>query len=493
MATDLFGQYFNNPSKSYVYADMTCNGPSADEISFNLSDSNGVISDNENMLSSIDLSGLHVGLTQYTNDMKTIAPYGIVYVKGIDQGESYTSKAYGIVTNKSQFENWEYKTTLIFHIKYVNEMGMKVLKCIVGGGSEYEDKTYIESTQEILDKAKIPINVSYKDGYIFLTATTSGFDFWVSHCELIHYTGDGDITEEIPELFEEHFEENDPGNDVGFGMDDAWTAGYINYHSNSTVSSVNAYRTGLSEEHYRNLYNLVGKSFIVDGSTNYDEIVDIATEKMFNVYLFEDLTKYQPAIKYRNGAMKGCLVYATYPQFNDANVYETQRSLKIGHLVDRVEDFYTSPQNAYTGLPMYARVVRDVVDSYYSQYEYDVYKKWSNGYSYININDEWLDPNEIPVVNFDEHDAPNEWSHSHVPNSYVLNSIYKDEAIYDAIGLYGYATYLSKKNLWTTMGQIYLRTTVDDDESTNVKNLISSFIIYNPNPFPVSVKYMTFV
>ena len=43
------------------------------------------------------------------------------------------------------------------------------------------------------------------------------------------------------------------------------------------------------------------------------------------------------------------------------------------------------------------------------------------------------------------------------------------------------------------MGQIYLRTTVDDDESTNVKNLISSFIIYNPNPFPVSVKYMTFV
>ena len=141
---------------------------------------------------------------------------------------------------------------------------------------------------------------------------------------------------------------------------------------------------------------------------------------------------------------------------------------------------------------MYARVVRDVVDSYYSQYEYDVYKKWSNGYSYININDEWIDPNEIPVVNFDKHDAENYWSHSEVPNSYVLNSIYKDESIYDAIGLYGYATYLSKKNLWATMGQIYLRTTVEDDESENTKNLISSFIIYNPNPFPVSVKYMTF-
>jgi hypothetical protein len=75
----------------------------------------------------------------------------------------------------------------------------------------------------------------------------------------------------------------------------------------------------------------------------------------------------------------------------------------------------------------------------------------------------------------------------------VLNTIYKDEAIYDAVGIYGYATYLSKKNLWTSMGQIYLRTAVDDDEAMNVKNLIPSFIIYNPNPFPVSVKYMTFV
>lgn len=491
MATDLFGQYFNNPTKSYVYTDMKCNGPSADEISFNISDSNGVISDNENMLSSIDLSGLHVGLTQYTNDMKTIAPYGIVYVKGIDQGESYTTKAYGLLKGNSFFENWEYKTTLIFHIKYVNELGMKMLRCIVGSGSELEDLTFIDATQEILDEAKIPVNVSYKDGYIYLTGTTVGFDFWVSHCELIHYTGDGDIKNEMPELFEEHFTKDDPGNDIGFGMDDAFTASSIN-RNNATPASTNAYRTAISEETYRDIYNVLGKRFYVDGSTNYDEIVNIANDKLFNVYLFEDLTKYHPAIKYRNGAMKGCLVYATYPQFNDSGIYDTQRSLKIGHLVDRIEDFYTSPQNAFTGLPMYARVVRDVVDSYYSQYEYDVYKKWSNGYSYININDEWIDPNEIPVVNFDEHDAENYWSHSEVPNSYVLNSIYKDESIYDAIGLYGYATYLSKKNLWATMGQIYLRTTVEDDESENTKNLISSFIIYNPNPFPVSVKYMTF-
>ena len=42
------------------------------------------------------------------------------------------------------------------------------------------------------------------------------------------------------------------------------------------------------------------------------------------------------------------------------------------------------------------------------------------------------------------------------------------------------------------MGQLYARTTVDDDESANTRNLITSFLIYNPNNFPVTVNYMTF-
>ena len=43
------------------------------------------------------------------------------------------------------------------------------------------------------------------------------------------------------------------------------------------------------------------------------------------------------------------------------------------------------------------------------------------------------------------------------------------------------------------MGQLYARTTVEDDESSNTRNLIPSFIIYNPNNFPVTVNYMTFI
>lgn len=491
MATDLFGKYYNNPTKSYIYTNMKCNGESADEISFDITGSNGVISTNENELSKLNLSEVHVGLTQYTTDMKIINPYSFIYVKGIDQGEAYTTKAYGIVTDKAkEIPDWMYKTTMIFHIKYVDEIGLKVIKCIVAGGSIDDDKTFIEETQEVLDHAKIPINVTYEDDYIYFTSSVLGYDFWISHIELWHYLGDGNIEEDFPELFNK---ENDDksGNDLGFGYDNAWAAAQSNIYSPNSTETLNAYTTALSEEQYRSIYNILGTHSISDSSTEFAEMYDVSTNILFNTYLFEDLTKYLPAIKYRNGAMKGCVVLATYPQFNAENIPDTQRALKIAHLIDRLEDYYTSPENEFSGLPLYVRVIRDVVDSYYSQYEYDVFKKWSNGYSYMNKNDEWLDPGEIPVVPLDGHS--NEWTHSHVPNYYVLNTIYKDESIYDAVGLFGYATYLSKHNLWMTMGQFYARTTVDDDESKKTRNLIPSFLIYNPNSFPVTVKYMTFV
>ena len=495
MATDLFGKYFNNPTKSYIYTNMLCNGESADEMSFDIVGSDGVISNNEDMLAKIDLSEVHVGLTQYTTDMKIINPYGIIYVKGIAQGESYTTKAYGVVTeNVLAIDDWMYRTTMILHIKYVNETGMKVIKCVIGSGSVYDDKTFIESSQELFDKERIPINITYENGYVYFTSTVLGFDFWISHIDLWHYLGDGNIEDDFPELFENDRPSADESNDLGFGYDGEWSTSQANYYNAGTVDSVNSYTTVMSEEQYREIYGVLGMNSISDSDTEFGEIFDVSTNILFNTYLFEDLTKYLPAIKYRNGAMKGCLVLAIYPKFNAENIPETQRSLKIGHLVDRVEEYYTSLHNEYNRIPLYVRVVRDVVDSYYSQYEYDVFKKWSNAYSHMNVNDGWLDPEEIPIAPLDKHTKPeNEWQHSHVPNEYVLNSIYKDEAIYDAIGLFGYATYLSKHNGWLPMGQIYLRTSVEDDESAKVKNLISSFIIYNPNPFPVTVKYMTFV
>ena len=499
MSTDLFGKYYNNPTKSYVYADMLCNGASGDEISFDITDNKGTISNNENSLSSIDLSGIHVPLTQYTNDMKIIDPYGLVYVKGISQGGSFTSKAFGILSDKVlNIKDWQYRTTLVVHIKYVNELGNKVIKCITASGDVFDSISFIDVTQELLDKAKIPINVTYENRYLYFTSTVEAFDFWIANVELIHYLGDGDIEEEFPDIFSPNDKKEDPDNDLGFGYDNSWDAAVSGDRIyGTTPDSVNAYRTPLAEETYRYIYDILGKNMTSDTSTDFTDMFELNSDVLFNSILFEDLTKYVPPIKYRNGAMKGCVVVATYPVFNDDDIQETQRSLKIGHLVDRVEEFFTIQENLNGtheegDIPLYVRVLRDVVDSYYSQYEFDMFKKWSNGYSYMNTTDTWIEPGEIPVINYDQHDK-NSWSHSHVPHYYMLNTIYKDENKYEALGLHGYATYLSKHNLWLPMGQLYARTAVEDDESKKTRNLIPSFIIYNPNPFPVTINYMTFI
>lgn len=507
MATDLFGKYYNNPTKSYVYADMLCNGASGDEISFDIVDNTGVISNNENALSSIDLSGIHVSLTQYTNDMKIIDPYGLIYVKGISQGGSFTRKAFGVISDKVlETEDWQYRTTLIAHIKYVNDFGDKVIKCITASGNILDEISFIDVTQELLDDAKIPINVTYENNYLYFTSTVEAYDFWIANIELMHYLGDNTIEDDFPEIFSPNENSENSSNDLGFGYDNSWDAavngGII---TGTSTNSVNAYTTPISEEAYRYIYDNIGKKMISDTSTEFTDMIPIDSDILFNSILFEDLTKYAPPIKYRNGAMKGCIVVATYPEFNDDDILPTQRSLKIGHLVDRVEEFFTLPEkydsscnngncscNNVSNIPLYVKILRDVVDSYYSQYEFDMYKKWSNGYSYMNTTDSWIEPGEIPVINFDQHDK-DEWTHSRVPYYYMLNTIYNDENKYEALGLHGYATYLSKHNLWLPMGQLYARTAVEDDESQQTKNLISSFIIYNPNPFPVTINYMTFI
>lgn len=479
MATDLFGQYYNNPTKSYLYTQMTCNGASADEVSFDIVDGKGVISNNEGDLSTIDLSDVHVGLSQYTNDMKIINPHEIIYIKGVDKGSSYTRKVYGKVITRIIEEDpeWMYNTALVFHIKYVNSHGVKVVKCVKALGSLAEDYTIIDSCQAILEEAKIPIDVTYEDGYIYFTSTVLGYDFWIPMIEVWFSTVNPNDPGNDEETSWDSKYDDSSVNNLGFGYDDEWIESTVGTDKTEhALGTGNAYADVLSESDYRELYDyLLG--------IKHEEHAEVE-----RIFLFEDLTKYIPANKYRNGAMKGCVIKATYPVYNATNITETMRSLKIAHLVDRIEDFTSVASNPETGLPVYIRVVRDVVDSYFSQYEFDLYKKWSMNYGDINYLDNWIDPEEVPYLQF----FHSEWEHSHVPVYYMMNTYYKVAAKYDAVGLYGYANYLTKRKLWMNMGQLYARTAVEDDESSITHNLIPSILIYNPNEFPVTINYMTF-
>lgn len=479
MGTDLFGQFYNNPQNSSIYADIICSGgPSSDDIIFDIENSAGIIKNGDGILASIDLSDINVPMTQYTSDMKIIQPYSYIYVKGMLYGDDMTSKSYGrIVGEFTDDERWMYRTILFFVIKYLDvNTGKKIVMSVKLDADEENEKTFIDVANEWFEEREIPIELKYDDGYLTFTGKTLGYDFWIDHVLVWKTSDDFDLMGAINEWIVDH------GNTYDYGWDDEYMLANNVSISNPYISK-NVYSSVIVRSDYSRLYNLLN---CLDTDFN-DILIEHDVKKIF---LFEDITKYVAPKKYRNGAMLGCVVKATYPIYNDSSISEPQRSLRIGHLVDRIQEFYAVPESLFNGNFVGVRKLIDVVDSYHSEYDSDAYNRWMGQYSHINGKDNWIDSDEVPQV------VPvmfRDWINSSVPMEVQALSIYKDMETRDGMGLDGYCAYLSKSNSWMNMGRFYARTTApDDEEHPEIKNLISSFIIYNPNPFPVAVNYLTF-
>lgn len=494
MATDLFSKYYNNPTKSYIYTNLTCNGASADEISFDITDSAGVISDNENVLSSLGLEGVHVPLTQYTTDMRIINPYEILYIRGIDRGASYMSKSYKICCNNAIYEDWIYDSGITFVIRCTDGKSLKRTYIIKACGDINTDKTFIDVCQEILDSYSIPVNITIEDKEITFTSTNLGYEFWIAHILLWQKKRDPstgvyiDTDVQLNEIIDDIFKEVIENTKFSFGFNDEYIAEH-GFVEDSAFMTINTYMAKISNSNYEHIYHALT---MLNGFLDEFAVKNYPEEYNVNCYfLYEDFLRYVPAYKYKNGAMKGCLVVPTYPVYDADDVYDYQRALRIVHIEDRVEDFLLPSKLDYYNVPLYIRVIRDVVDSFSTRSEYDTYCKWCKNFK------PWILSDEIPgpSFNIDEEKCEpvnGDWTQESIPVKTMMNSIYEDEMLEDFMGLYGYCNYATKHNKWMTFGAIYARTTVDDDRSTDSRNLIPSFIIYNPNPFPVTVKYMTF-
>lgn len=486
MATDLFSKYYNNPTKSYIYTNLTCNGASADEMSFDIINSDGVISDNENILASLGLGGIHVPLTQYTTDMRIIGPYEILYVRGINRGASYMSKSYKLCSDDPVYEDWMYETGITFAIRCTDGKSVKRTYLIKACGDINEDLTFIDACQKEFDKFKLPINVSYDNLEITFTSAQLGYEFWISHIVLWQKTVDPStgmyiVPDSLDDIINDIFKKTIERTRFSFGFTDEYIAehGFI---EDSAFDTVNTYMEMISNTNYEHRYHMITLLNGFNEEMSMDEFPYVVT-----YFMYEDFSKYVPAYKYKNGAMKGCLVVPTYPVYNAENIQEYQKALRIVHIDDRVEDYITPLEYDYFNIPFYVRIIRDVVDSFSTKAEYETYCKWCKNFK------PWIMSDEIPGPDHACHNCkPNEWEQNEIPTQRIMTSIYKDSMIQDYMGLYGYCNYATKHNLWMTFGAFYARTTVDDDESTDSRNLIPSFIIYNPNDFPVTVKYMTF-
>lgn|SRR5574344_314064 len=510
MATDLFSKYFSNATKSYIYSNLVCNKAGDADMIFTVSDGNAEITDGQKALSLINLSDVEVPCTSYTNEMRTLDPYEVMYVRGITSGAAYARKGYGIIPAElSDKADWQYHTAIRFHLKYLDSLGDKKIKCVTAVGSADDETTFVQSCQKLFDDNGITLNVTCGTNYIYFTSTVLGFEFWCVAIEIISLSDvpDASIDSSIhddgscgprppyppcPGPFPPcppcpPFPEVSLDSSTGFYVGD-WDAAHrpgqpacdcsCNRHCDSSASLPYHVEDFIKTD-------WVNKVEDITAAVNADEFVCFS-QTHFHLYLFEDLTKYIPAYKYKNGAMKGCVVKVVYPEYNADSIPDTMLSIRVAHIRDRVEDVYRE-RNCGDQLPLCIDVIRDVVDLYQTQYEYDLYKAWCKRYSNINYFDDWIGFNEF-LPDIDVH-----WEHSDMPLMYALNRIYKDVNRYDAMGLYGYATWLTKHDAWMNMGDLYIRTATADDVTSYVKNLIPSFILYNPNPFPVVVKYMTFI
>ncbi len=490
MATDLFSKYYNNPTKSYIYTNMTCNGASADEISFDIFNSAGVISDNENVLASLGLEGVHVPLTQYTTDMRVLNPYEILYIRGTDRGASYMSKTYKLLnTEQIEYEDWMYYTGITFAIRCTDGKSLKRTYMFKACGDINSEKTFIDVCQDLFDNNSIPINISYKDGNFLFASSQLGYEFWIAHIllwqkEIDPSTGEYINNDALDKIIDDIFKDVIDKSKFGFGFDDTYLSqnGFI---EDSAFTTINVYMDKLSSSNYEHIYHALTllNGFINEFNIeNYDTIFGVAT-----YFIYEDFSKYVPAYKYKNGAMKGCVVVPTYPVYNVNDIYDYQCALQVVHIEDRVEDFLLPSQLDYYNIPLYVRVIRDVVDSFSTRSEYDTYCKWCKNFK------PWILSDEIPGPEIEiQRPEDSGWTQESLPIKTLLDSIYEDEMLRDFMGLYGYCNFATKHNKWNTFGALYIRTTIDDDPSKDTRNLIPSFIIYNPNPFPVTVKYMTF-
>lgn len=478
MATDLFNQYYNNPTKSYIYADIICsNASSADEISFDINDSAGQITSNDDILSSIDLSEIHVPASQYMSDVRTIDPNGYCYIKGFLYGDAYCQKAYGrIIGEITEDEDWMFYGMIFFAIRYLDrKTGNIKTEFIKAQGNPDEEKTFIDVINEYFEKQEIPIVVSFDDGYVIFTATILAYEFWIDHVLFWKSEEGMDIFYYVNQWMIEN------GKSYEYGWDDGFVTG--NNMDSSSLGAVNLYSSILKRSDYSRLYNLF--------TCLEKDFNDILMENdVHKIYLYEDFTKYVPSKLYKNGAMKGIIMSVVYPQYNADSITEFQKAVKVAHLVDRVQEFYAIPESLVEGTFTGVRKLIDVSDMFHCEYDHELYNKWMGFYSHHNVNDDWIYADEIPQV------IPKmleDWEESAVSFTEQGKSIYKDIEHRETMGLEGYCAYLSHTKQWMTVGQFYARTTISDDpEHPETRNLIPSVIIYNPNNFPVQVKYMAF-
>lgn len=197
MSTDVFNNLWSNPKKQYVYTDLTCsNMPSDDELSFNIRNGAGEISNNSEVLSSIDLSKISTSLESFSNSTKIVPAKSLLYVGSESRGKSYKRVVFGKILDKIlNDKDWQEKIKISFEISWIREDNIPS-KLVVEAQGDMEEEV-IDKINRMLSEQKINVTVSllsYDEEVYNLLSFESGkvgYDFYIDNISY-YYDVDGE-------------------------------------------------------------------------------------------------------------------------------------------------------------------------------------------------------------------------------------------------------------------------------------------------------------
>lgn len=178
--------------------------------------------------------------------------------------------------------------------------------------------------------------------------------------------------------------------------------------------------------------------------------------KGVNKLMYDYCPAYIPPFKYKNGAFKGVCIKPLYPIYNSDFIPETAKALKIAFIPNRVE--MTLPVQVDSKL-LYDKRCFTVLADHSDVIEKQEFEKWRD-----------------------------------VDNTMKCDTLGYIQSLSNrnVLGLYGFINHVYENNLWLSTGTMFMNLAPTDSQDTADKNLIPSFVVYNPNPFPVQLSCMLY-
>lgn len=183
MSTDVFNNFYDNPRKQAIYANMTCPGASSlNETKFSINNGNAEISNNNNVLGTLDLSKITSnGISNWNKQTKLIKGKSLLYLNNDAKGESYKNVAFGKLTD--DIFNGEL-VELHLDLQFLKNNCIPCKEIISVTGYSYED--ILNALNDKLTNTYVDASIA-NDRLIF-TSNNIGADFYIDDIYLFNKT-----------------------------------------------------------------------------------------------------------------------------------------------------------------------------------------------------------------------------------------------------------------------------------------------------------------